>query len=342
MVNSGPQSRREYMRNEGFVLADEVGHQFMEDAPYLVDPVIIFRSEDYWLKTADSPSGGALGMVTVGLCRQLDKHSAAYNNEFYTHYGVTREDLGPDNRFTFSNGFADQSFTWHFAAGLANGVAEMFEEKGYISAEQRADLTLGDWATAISSKWFSDLVHDMALAKNGVHQSFGYNLYNYAKNGLKDFFAVSGRGTQGELLKVKSVYDITEDRTFLGAETTSQLRSKLRAGMKETESPGCPVARRAGTLPAELVSQNPHARRLVAAGHLAVINSTSERVRFIQDETPIDSALSTLASLLYEYDLRYGTPTWETQKRYEIHTYRPMTHVLTHEGQEPFVPLQQT
>ena len=219
--------------------------------------------------------------------------------------------------------------------------------ESYITEEQYADLTFGDWADIIGSAWFSDLIHDMALTNNGRYAGFGNGASDYREDGLKSYLGLSRnsgcdcepcRFTILDLFDANSLYEEDTDQTFLTASLTADFRGWLRKGMKESKSPGCPVARRAGALSLGLVDNDPHARRLIDRGDMEIISRDEERgrARFVQEYTPIDRALDSFAALLDQYDQAYGTPYVYSASSRVVHRRLPKTSVLTRRGNVPF------
>jgi hypothetical protein len=334
------QSRRDYMRNEGFVLVDDVFHQFFDDASHAV---AVKQRGGEVLQEDVSPSAGGLAVVAEHL--RVGLHKLKAPDDPSSGYGVTKKDLSRDkNRFSFISGFRNVDFTWHFAPAVANAVVQTFVADGYIAAEQYDNFTLGDWADIIGSAWFSDLMHDMALTSNGEHRGFGEQRAHYANgnNALRAYLDYNPEAGSPDdntaLFDVCSVYEEESGQTYLTASVTNNFRSYLREKMHAKDSPGCPVARKAGTLSLALVNHDHHARDLIARGDLRITDTNQERgtVRFTQDYTPIDRALDVFVGLLDEYATQYGTPYWHTESSQIVHEYRPKTGALIHQGFLPF------
>ena len=313
--------RRDYMRTEGFVLVNHIGHEVMQEVAQL--PVTQLTAEDSldWrpVFATVNPSARALGMVTADYVAKM-KNDITADETFYEKHGVTEGDTA-GNKFIFENGFGDLEFTLPFSSGIANVVVETFERAGYISAEQRADLTLSDYADIIDSGWFHDVMHDLALTKSGIYVSFGDKQVDYSTDAMRNRLKVDGKPDPsrvrltGPLFKAASVYDSTSDTTRLEARATDNFRGELRRLMKSKNSPGCPVARHNGSLPEELVTGNEHVQAQVQVGILKLSEAKNGRVHFSQEVTPIDRGLSVLSELLRGYDEQFGTPQWEADKR---------------------------
>jgi hypothetical protein len=208
-------------------------------------------------------------------------------------------------------------------------------------------MTFGDWADAIGSEWFGDLVHDMALTSNGEYRGFGAQREHYVDDSLRSYLGYEPEGGSPDgdaaLFGIHSEYDELSDRTYLTASTTDSFRTYLREKMRAKDSPGCPAARKAGALSLGMVNHNKLARNLISRGDIAVIDTNLERdsVRFVQDYTPIDRALDAFAGLLDRYNERYGTPYWHAESSQLVHESRPKTNVLIHQGHMPFEQVSQ-
>ncbi|HSX00266.1 MAG TPA: hypothetical protein VLH38_04485 [Patescibacteria group bacterium] len=166
------QTRNEYGRDEGLVLVIDVADRFMGDMRAWDIPQI--TAEQNVEVAQMNPSAGSLHLLTHRI--QSHAEAIAKSPDFNSIYGVSPEDIGPNNRFKYDGGFADQDFVFYFAGAMANNVVALFEKQSYITTEQRANMTLGDWADLIGSGWFGDLMHDMALAQINTYGTFGKNL----------------------------------------------------------------------------------------------------------------------------------------------------------------------
>jgi hypothetical protein len=226
---------------------------------------------------------------------------------FYAKHGVTAEDIAEQEGLSIhQHGFGDMEFTWHFAAAIANHVVAEGEQQGDITAEERADMTLSDWATIIEAPWFSAVIQDLALTKNGNYGSLGRfpSDYNYETvNKLPPFNQVDK-----PIVVEVSRDSQTQHPQISSAQLDGKLRDHLRAVMKEDESSGCPVARHHGVLSTDRITNDPHAQSLIAMGHLKTTDIGNNKTSFEQEQTPIDAGLQVLAGHLRDYDTRFGTP----------------------------------
>jgi hypothetical protein len=330
--------RRDYMRDRGFALVDDVGHRFMEDAarsmPVTEITPQIVGGRSFYL---DNPSAGALRLVSAVFAGSIRQMNVDMRRENFAAYDVTTRDTDQStNQFVFTGGLEDLDFTWHFAPAVANSVVQEFHKQGYISKTQYDAMTLGDWADMIGSKWFGELMHDMALARNGAYSTFGTTSLDYSEGEIGRFFSAPDIDN---VFAVSSAYEDKTDQTFLTAELSKEARRHLRKGMQERKSPGCPVARHAGTLSLDLIDGDPHAKNLIARGDIVILSRDEEagKARFVQEYTPINRALDGLALLLDEYDTKFGTPYFQLTNPDIHHDQRPATNILVQQGNTPFV-----
>ncbi len=338
-------SRRDYMRDAGFALVNDVFHQFFDDAYHTIE--VKQRSSTVVIQEDLNYSAGGLMVVAEHLIVGLKGLDAPDDSS--AGYGITEDDLSRDqNKFSFFGGFRNIDFTWHFAPAVANAVMQTFMSAGYISEEQYDNMTFGDWADIIGSAWFGDLMHDMALTSNGVYRGFGVLREHYLKDSLRSYLDYEpGDGMpagDAALFEIRSVYDEEPDRTYITANTTDDFRTYLRQKMQSNNSPGCPAARKAGALSLGVVNHYKHARNLIARGDIIVLDTNLDRgsARFVQDYTPIDRALDAFAGLLDRYDEQYGTPYWHAESLQLVHESRPKTNVLIHLGHIPFDQVSQS
>lgn len=324
-MNSPESSRSDYMRNEGFLLVTDVGHQFFDDTLHRYMPAMLGVSElhpdalvdlDKRLPDADR----ALFESTIQLSKKLQNDAQPGSVWAKKRYGITDDELSSEkNRFLHRHGFGDIEFTWHFAPAVASVAVASLVRDGKISEVERNQITLGDWANVIGSVWFSDLMHDLALTSNGLYNNFGksYRQYGVTRSLSKHI------DYTGEELETAFAFDETINQTFMVASLTQGFRRKLRTEMKVADTTGCPVARRAGTLPEALATDNPHAVRLSAMGRICLSDQrvSEGKLRFTQDYTPIDRSLDVLAALLDRYNAAYGNPEYNrTTNTYEHHS----------------------
>jgi len=334
-------SGRDYRRFDGFTLTADVAHQFIDDVHELEIPQIGSQLD---IKAEGlKPSSGSLYLITSQVNSRVE--DLIKEPGFADKYGITPDDLGPKNHFKYENGFADQNFVFNFAGGMAHSVVARFEQKGYITQEQRASMTLGDWADVIGSGWFAELVHDLAFTKLGMYGFFGRSPRDYTDDrGIEGQLNEQHRLGVKDVLDIGSKYDEVVDRTYLTAGAKADFRYMLRKLMKEARSLGCPVARHAGSLSLEFLEADLHARRLVDEGNLTItsVHQQVGKARFKQEYTPIDKGLIVLADLLDSYDASFGTPYVRMRKQDTklVHERRRKTEALIHEGKALFEQLE--
>jgi hypothetical protein len=231
-------------------------------------------------------------------------------------------------------------FTWYFSAGVATTIVEAGVEQGYITTEEQAAMTLGDWSDMIGSSWFSNTIHDLALTRGGIYANYGKGMSWYTSPGgfrsVIDSSEVS-IDPSTDLFTFQSQYDAASDTTNLTASVSPPFEKELRRVMKEAESPGCPVARHAGTIPEEVARESSHVQRQVDGGILSLGPAKHGKVHFTQEHTPIDRGLRTFAGLLNTYDQQFGTPLWTGEDRSLEHHQVPRISPLRRAGDAPFV-----
>ena len=314
---------RDYKRNEGFLLVDDVGHKAMAAMALAeVDMLRSWPSGAFAVMSSVSPSVGSLMLVSRHLQESLPRSvRSAY--DMRRHFGVDdTEQAKAKSGFVFEGGLGDMGFTWHFAPVVAAEVARTFVRQGLLTPEQRGRLSLADWADMVGSYWFSDVMHDLALTRNGIYQDAG-NWFGHFTNIHEDSlvrhissrFASFDPKCRGQLERhgmfvVDTTKEESSGMTYLTAKVHPALRRILREQMhKLPRSVGCPVARRAGTLAVENIADNRHFQSLVARGELEVsYEAEGNKVRFKQDYTPIDRGLDGLARQLESYGEKYGNP----------------------------------
>jgi hypothetical protein len=334
----------EYKRNAGFAFVTDISHKVadmaaeMDLTPLEAKPQLSIFSRKFSVDISDS----TFALAQVGHALSNHQIGLFSPDNLMAYFNISADDIGENNLFIFRHGIADQNFTWHFAAGVANSVASEFVTQGFITTSERESLALGDWADMIGSGWFSMLLHDLALAQNGLYGRFGQHGRDYQRDALlsliKDNHGLhaSTRDEVQELTRLfipEWVYDETTDRTYLTATLQPVVRKQLREVMREVKSIGCPVARHAGALSLNQLQSDEHTKSLVENGHLTLgdVVATSNRQRFTQEYSPIDRSLEAMAVAIDRYDSMFGAPYRKGSDKIS-HKFVPSSSALVRNG----------
>lgn len=218
-------------------------------------------------------------------------------------------DIGDEGgNFEYADGLGDQDFTWHYAPLLAHAVVTSAEMDGKIPEGSLLNMSFEDWAEILRYGWFSDLIHDLALAQNGTFGGLGRNLANYTVG--------TNEITRNQYLlntqvfsydqKTEEVPELDTGEVFTVVSLAPSLRKALRTRMKDFKSAGCPVARKQVTI-ANPETDN-HAKELLETGIMRKVAIGRRGIRLAQSDTPIDRMLHILASKIEAYAKEYGTP----------------------------------
>lgn len=330
-MTSETSQRKDYMRGAGFLLASDVGHQFFDDMLRMRAS----KAQEITRQTISIPTPDvALHGVSRVFWKKIgDDIGEGYKRFFSREYGVTDEDYR-SNLFYFKKGLGDQEFTWHFAPTIASELVTTFHRDGLIDDEQRNQLTLGDWADMIGSGWFSNVIHNLALTDNGSYGGYGWDVSNYGRLGS----LATRVGFTKEAFETSYLYDSATDLTFATGSLTNAFTRFLRNKMQKSDSPGCPVARHAGTLSTVLIKQNQHAQNMIRRGdlELGAMSEDGKKTRFRQEYTPIDRSLDVLAALIDRYEAAFGTPVFDEESRKFVHKRLPKTNALVLPGNQEY------
>ena len=192
-------------------------------------------------------------------------------------------------------------------------------------------MSLGDWADTLRAPWFSAIMHDLALTSNGIYGQFGTRGEDYRDHAFSELL---GRDLQ---VHIPQPFTVTAERDqisraiLLSAAINKETRRALRQQMHKAGSPGCPVARYAGSLPLDRVLTNHHARWLLDNDRMTIdrLNLHTNQAHYRQDRTAIDVALGALAEQFDRYDTKYGTPQPRRLLHIVEHVPRQRTDILT-------------
>lgn len=252
------------------------------------------------------------------------------------NYGITEADTNLARRHGLSaGGLGDVTFPWHFAAGVASSVVDVFADNGNIPVNEAKNMTLTDWAGIIGTGWFSDICHSLAFARNGLYNSFGSNFLDYQHNGFTKHLSgeIKDFPTNLSLFEVAARQEPEDGYTYLAAAAAPDLLKITRATMDRSRSAGCPVARHATALFPAMLTDDPHTKNLIDTKRLHIKEDTgqSDKVIATQDYSAIDYSLMVLAAKLEHYDVLYGTPRvlrrHDTRSLYTLHESRPSSAI---------------
>ncbi len=254
--------------------------------------------------------------------RKANEQRFGFNETYDVRHNDKKQ---ADAFFDVARGMGTMDFTWHAAPGFAVAAVHTFIDAGVLTREQQQNFTLHDWANIIGTGWFSRLTHSLAFAVNAPYRSFGMSGGDLQSNGLRNCLTDIGvlqEGDQTQLFDVKEELEPVEDMFYTTASASAGLTKALRATFKTDElravpandkSPGCPGARFATTMPADMVHHDRHVRSLINRGELVIdeARSTSDKVRVTQEYSAIDHSLILLAAKLDQYQNLHGMPQVE-------------------------------
>lgn len=256
---------------------------------------------------AHNPAGVSLFMAANHIAKLVP--TAA---EVKHMYNFSRDDSAALASYTFQEGFADLTFSWYFSAAVANSVADHLVQQGAITAGQKNALTLTDWANMVSSKWFSKLMHSLALNRNNAYRQFGKNIKSVQEGAFGDMLR-RNIPTLGDepLFGGVGLQEAGSSPADIAVSLSRELTKRIRAEMREAVdgSVGCPVARTSLLLP-HTFTHNPHLQDLLAAEEVHIIaeQSNDSHLRVVQGQTSIDDTLQLIATQLRDYQTRFGNP----------------------------------
>jgi len=315
--NRSIQSRRDWQRTEGFALYTDVSDAMLADLSRIREQLAPVSDSTNGLQYHEqNPQKPAAMSLYMGMLSARDVVSDNAGKHFRKRYHITPADRRRAAPYTFEGGFDDLTFPWHFSAALASAAVDHFEEQGVISKEQKDQLTLPDWANIIGSGWFSNLSHQLALARNGTYGSFGTYPRDYLDGALRQKLTHKNiiPKTCDTIFDYQEQLEPEENRIYATANANKLVVKGLRDAMKHapSASAGCPVARKSVMLPNN-VARSGHAANLIREGTLATVPERSHNgfTRATQDSTAIDRTLAFFAMQLDDYHRIHGTPYLE-------------------------------
>ena len=258
-----------------------------------------------------NPAGAGLLAATFSINKLIPPVYDHGESSFYVRYGVTEADLALSRQFTAGEGFTNLNFTNNFASTIANEVVDSIINAGLFTLEQKASLSLYDWAELIQSKWFRELLMDMAIGGFAVYGSYSGFLHNYAGSGvvarLKKVGCLS-EDWEGEPFIVSEEVVKADNKTHIQATLNPEIRKALRDDMIRKKGAGCPVARNHITVASDTVQTNPHIQSLIDSGQMTIKREKDGKTHLWQEKTAIDATVLVFASHLIVYADTYGTP----------------------------------
>jgi hypothetical protein len=269
------------------------------------------------------PERIVLPVVMLSLGREFIVRRNDNPDKFDLDHNISTRDIQNANKFeTFGQGFSDPDFPWHFSAGVANAVVDQLVDEHKMTDEQRRRMTLTDWADIISSGWFSDLMHSLAMTSNGVYAQFGNNFSDYKPGAFRGLLSnqhvISYGDFETPLFEIGTEpvepYESTypEGASVYTASASRSVLKGLRAKIEDkSRSVGCPVARHRVPLSEEQIVQDPHTRQLLDMGRLVIEHDRTPddgNVPVSIENTAIDDALMAFGDKLRQYDDKFGTP----------------------------------
>lgn len=322
--------RKRWMQTYGVSRSIDLGHMIMDDYHEPLKPMKISGEYgDSYEARLQQYSGrvdralgtmGGLGVLTSMIGLQLEREIPAHLSE---QYGIEHCDY-----FVFRNGLADQGFTWDFAPFVASRVLRCATRDGVVPTDSLVQASLCDWADIFRKDWFSDFMHDLAFASNGIYARLGAEFWDYLDpddTHLTHDHAALGINQPLNISVLATVHaehgDILPE---IQATLSPELRKYLRNSMKRMNSNGCPVARH------HFVSDNPdgdpHLQRLLDVGLVKEVGMGHSVLRLVQEQTPIDRMLQLLAEKFEYYEEHFGTPVLDFSGF--RHEDRSQTHPL--------------
>lgn len=309
------------MTHEGFSLYTNSGNRIMDHLSILPVKKLQDHTNEY-LDAGHTPELAPTEIALLGLQHSLRKplmKTDANRGRFLRHVGgVTMKQFRQAGTYSEqASGFADLDFTWHFAPAVASNFVRQARVEGHLTDRQVEELTLGDYANIIGAGWFSSLLHDMALTRNGVYAGYGQMSHDYRPTRkLEVYLKQQGVEANHAIFDISQKYEPEDGYTYLTASLAAPYKKSLRKARridgdtKQMMTRGCPVARHNITLPEDSVRDDPHTRELTNSGALLASDKHVREgsVHLTQQYSAIDRALALLADKIDSYEQMYGTP----------------------------------
>lgn len=341
------EARKEWMKTTGFTLFTDVNDAFLTrvDTQQIHTEITEFP-DPYTLLIGDRQRGvgsisdlddGAVSLyaMTHSLVGQVEEQ--VYNGKkdprfsFKVENGIGMREYDRAREHAWGGGFVDVEFPWHFAPAIANASVDQFVEDGVITADDKSDMSLTDWAEIIGSGWFAGLLHDMTFTERTTWGDLGKLPKHYVKGGLLNhmqYKRIVRSDEPSPVLEYAVKVDEEEAIEYATTSLSKLVKAELRDRMHDSPpgSVGCPVARKSVKLPRGQFEHDSHVKNLVGYGTLRVVEERSDDnfVCLVQDFTTIDRTLQTIATQIENYDANHGTPVVvrEESPRTLIHEHR--------------------
>ncbi len=320
-----------WMRTDGTPRSIVTAHRVIDDIAAQEVPVpFCYDRGDYKfsgkkVEEALGKSGVGFAMIILELQKYLHLATpydklAAQEQE---HLGTTFH----NNKFMFGDGLADQHFTWHMGGAVAANLAQQFANDGLIDRDDMKQATLSDWADIIGSQWFSDLLHDLAVAPNGFYGNYGAQLVGYTRKApFNSRTPYTGKVYDSSVIREKPLQPELEDLRYAGvaARLSQEARHLLRSNVRTANNGsnryfremtiGCPVARRSFETDEQRIQQY-GLEDIAQSGVKRFLNirpaKRTDRYKVDQTLTPIDRYLLLLSDTLVDIDTKHGSPILE-------------------------------
>ena len=315
-VDRQAERRRFYTQGEGGPLVQDVGSRFYNDVG---DGMPITRLEDpSLLPILDEPSSAVSGFAALAshLYTLVWKY-ADLSPERRAAYDISVEELSGDRNPGVQGGVADMQFAAGVIPAIAVHISHQMVIEGLVTVEQRDNWQLHDWASMLDSSWFRAVIHDMALTGNAVYRQFGSVPSDYGRG---EFHKQSRYNLKlDDSIPLFTLKPAERKGELPSAEVSPELHAALRNAMRERIGFGCPVARKAGPLPLDLLtfddqghasSPNPHIAHLIDTDNMHIERVSPQRniARYTLRHSAIDRAIDGVAANLRRYEQEYGTP----------------------------------
>lgn len=328
---SADDERRAYMAGEGAILQSDVGRTLAEAIATQVPSRLpevdtdLFTGTYYLDRLSADPHHPVLGPAILPLFK-LKKGLSGWVrqnfrlNEEESHVKINAARIGSlgckiyksdvergKEHAKFAAGFDDPEFSIDFSSWSANAILKTFLDLEPERVKALADkVGLLDIADLISTGWFSDAMHGLAMGGFGTWNVTGQELHYFLGT-------VYSSKVEGPIFEVVAAPDQPEYFGYGGkliGQPTRATKVSLRKAMREDgDSVGCPAARR-GIILEKGQEETYHVRRLVELGHAAIktIPGSEDSVVLHQEQTAIDHNLLAWAHYLRKYVGLYGEP----------------------------------
>ncbi|HSX35783.1 MAG TPA: hypothetical protein VLH84_02505 [Patescibacteria group bacterium] len=311
--------RTAYLSGEGAVLCAHIGNQILNEIQ--AAPVAALHPEWTTIMPAprDNPAARSLFLAALNFSGHVPEPSSfdmSPAQVFDENFGITQGERNRLDMHTFHGGFDAVRFAWTFSSAVANALVDDAIDKGHLSAEQKDQFTLTDWAQIIGSDWFGAMVNDLADTRMEIYRTFGDDgTTDYRKGALTAYLADRGVLADAQDPLFASSAPTSADAPFVPpAHLDEQVRRALREKKREhAGSVGCPAGHDSVVLNGETLGRdNPHVAYL--ATHEVIdlpegrLETPGDKLRAKFSATAISHVLQAFSHQLVTYDQQHGTP----------------------------------